>query len=64
MVHRKSGTDRTSGHMKYTNGIAIAQESSIQIQIFHPTVPNAIPPANTVMKEKSHSPKAPAAPPR
>jgi len=44
--------------------MATAQERSIQIQIFHPTFCSAIPPAKTVMKEKSHSPKAPAAPPR
>ena len=54
----------TSGHIKYTKGMAMAQESNIQIQIFQPTVPKAIPPAKTVMNENSHSPKAPAAPPR
>jgi hypothetical protein len=53
----------TSGHIKYTKKMAAKQDKAIQIHIFHPMFCKAIPPANTVMKEKSHSPKAPAAAP-
>lgn len=38
------------------------QNTICQIQIFHPATSAPIPPANTVMNEKSHSPKDPAAP--
>lgn len=53
----------TSGHRKKTKKTLRKQDSAIQIQIFQPTFSSAMPPANTVMKEKSHSPKAPAAAP-
>lgn len=38
------------------------QKVICQIQIFHPATSAPIPPAKTVMNEKSHSPKDPAAP--
>lgn len=43
--------------------MATKQDRAIQSQIFQPTFSRAIPPANTVINEKSHSPKAPAAAP-
>jgi hypothetical protein len=49
--------------MSHTKGIATQLLNNIQIQIFQPMLSSAIPPANTVMKLKSHSPNAPAAPP-
>lgn len=61
--HHICSAGRTSGHMNHTNGMAAAQDSVIHIQIFQPTFCNAMPPAKTVMKEKSHSPNAPAAAP-
>jgi len=52
-----------SGHMNQTKGMATAQEARHQIHNFQPTLFSPIPPANTVMKQKSHSPNAPAAAP-
>ncbi len=61
---KQKGTGRTSGHIKYTKGTAIAALSTIQIQMSGPTLVSAMPPAKTVTKDMDHSPKAPAAPPR
>jgi hypothetical protein len=49
--------------MKYTKGITPKHAIICQIQIFHPVLSTPIPPAKTVMNEKSHSPSDPAAPP-
>jgi len=38
--------------------MAQMQDNSCQIQIFQPMFVMAMPPANTVMKENNHSPKA------
>lgn len=43
--------------------MAMKQDSNIHSQIFQPTLSSAVPPPKTVMKENSHSPKAPAAAP-
>lgn len=43
--------------------MAATHDNNIQSHVFQPIFWSAIPPAKTVIKEKSHSPKAPAAPP-
>jgi hypothetical protein len=49
--------------MKYTKRKAMALKISGQIQIFAPIVSNAMPPAKTVRKVNSHTPRSPAADP-